>query len=247
MTSYNLQKPQVFLEKVVMSVVSHNQIELVEQLLSDLDGKLLFSEYEFEVVITHNLPCQIQMAKGFSFNVKEVFNLSAKGFGDNHNCVFENNRCDFFMVVNPDIKIIEKIHLTSLLKHARMGHISSPVIMTETGEVDDFKREIPNPINLLKRHIFRDSQETHNFWLAGMFLVFSTRSFVDLKGFDRRYFMYVEDCDLCYRARSMGMPITVLENTSVVHGAQRASRKRLTPFMQHVLSLMKFWFRNKRR
>jgi N-acetylglucosaminyl-diphospho-decaprenol L-rhamnosyltransferase len=52
--------------------------------------------------------------------------------------------------------------------------------------------------------------------------------------------MYVEDCDLCMRARKAGMILGDLENFSVIHNAQRTSRRRVDHFKWHIRSLLRY-------
>jgi len=76
-----------------------------------------------------------------------------------------------------------------------------------------------------------------NLWAAGMFLVFNSKVFKRLRGFDQRFFMYYEDVDICRRIHSLKLPIFYLEDVTVTHYAQRGSRKNLRLLRYHVVSL----------
>ena len=54
--------------------------------------------------------------------------------------------------------------------------------------------------------------------------------------------MYVEDCDLCMRARQANMNLAEIEDLTVIHDARRASRKSFKHFKWHISSLLKYWF-----
>ncbi len=41
-------------------------------------------------------------------------------------------------------------------------------------------------------------------WVAGSFIAFKSSSYRKVQGFDENYFMYCEDIDICYRAKSQG-------------------------------------------
>ena len=55
-----------------------------------------------------------------------------------------------------------------------------------------------------------------------MFLVFPRGLFENLNGFDKKFFLYCEDVDICARAALRDKPALVVENVKVTHDAQRA-------------------------
>ena len=78
-------------------------------------------------------------------------------------------------------------------------------------------------------------------WFAGMFLVTNKKTFKRVNGFDTKYFMYVEDCDLSYRVIEAGGKLEVIKNFNVIHDERRMSFKSLTHFKWHMKSLFYFW------
>lgn len=69
----------------------------------------------------------------------------------------------------------------------------------------------------------------HDFgWLTAACLALSTRTFMDLGGFDERYFMYWEDVDLSRRAAAAGFPLVLRSDLVAVHdegGTQNRSER----------------------
>jgi GT2 family glycosyltransferase len=66
-------------------------------------------------------------------------------------------------------------------------------------------------------------------FVTGACFAIGTEAFVELGGFDERYFMYFEDADLCRRASQRGMPIRYLP-TAVVRHVRGASTSGDYPF-----------------
>jgi GT2 family glycosyltransferase len=63
-------------------------------------------------------------------------------------------------------------------------------------------------------------------WVSGCFM-FVRSSFFDLAGgFDRRYFLYFEDVDLCRKARQVGLCVLYDPRLTVVHRASHGSARR---------------------
>ena len=76
---------------------------------------------------------------------------------------------------------------------------------------------------------------------GGYVLMVSGNHFKKLKGFDTKFYLYVEDCDLCMRSKYLGGQLIVLENFKVIHDAQRKSRKNWRFFILHIQSLLYYW------
>ena len=56
--------------------------------------------------------------------------------------------------------------------------------------------------------------------ISGACFIVSRRDFARLKGFDARFFLHVEDVDLCWRARQMGGAVLFHPRAEVIHEGQ---------------------------
>lgn len=228
--------------RILISIVSHNQQTLCGSLLRSIDSFVQSNNHEVIVALTENTQIENNI-KSERFKTYNIKNLRHKGFGANHNAVFERFESDFFFIVNPDI-ILDKIFDLDLMVELLIKQeldISSPQIVSISGGVEDYKRADLTFINLIKRKFFKKNLEKFD-WLGGMFLVLNSTSYRKLQGFDTDFFMYVEDCDLSMRARNAGMKIGDLDGFSVVHDARRASTKSFRHFRWHITSLLRYWF-----
>jgi N-acetylglucosaminyl-diphospho-decaprenol L-rhamnosyltransferase len=63
-------------------------------------------------------------------------------------------------------------------------------------------------------------------WASGALLLVRRETFEQLGGFDERFFMFMEDVDLCWRAREAGWRVMIEPAAAAVHvvGASRAAR-----------------------
>ena len=237
------QKTELSKICVVMSVVSHGQEHLVHALLKSLDTYLQLSQIELTIVISHNLHSN-EIYNSDCFNIVNIQRLTPKGFGENHNSVFENFKSDYFFVLNPDLIFDKPFDLDCSINYLQKNNldISSPLILNPDGKVADYKRADLTLNNFIFERILR-LRISEPEWFAGMFLIFRSRAFQKLKGFDQRYFMYVEDCDICMRARKKGLSLGDLKNFSVIHFAQRDSRKKIKLSLIHTFSLIKYWIK----
>jgi GT2 family glycosyltransferase len=63
----------------------------------------------------------------------------------------------------------------------------------------------------------------------------------DIQGFDERYFLYLEDYDLCRKIWCAGYRLAVLPSVQVNHGHGRASYQLGKAFWLHVRSACKYF------
>jgi GT2 family glycosyltransferase len=61
-------------------------------------------------------------------------------------------------------------------------------------------------------------------WIAGMFMLFDSRAFRDVGGFDEAYFLYYEDADI-RRLGALRRSVVYVPEAEIVHEARRASRR----------------------
>ena len=78
-------------------------------------------------------------------------------------------------------------------------------------------------------------------WIAGMFMIIPRAVFSEVGGFDHeRFFMYYEDVDICRRVRNLGYEIVYDPSQSVIHDAQRASRRSFQHMKWHLTSMFRY-------
>ena len=229
--------------KFVLSIVSHGQTNLVNLFLRSLSSNTSYNKYKNDIliVITHNIPEEKVDNKGI-VNYKEIWNLRRRGFSANHNRSFEISPSEYFLVINPDILITPDFSfdfiINSIVSNDQIA-VFSPLIINENAEQEDYRRADITLVNLIKRKL--GLQEKDFDWFAGMFLCFRSSAFYELGGFDERFFMYVEDCDICMRAVKNGLKLATDENVVVEHIARRESRRNIRHMQWHVMSILRYW------
>lgn len=81
-------------------------------------------------------------------------------------------------------------------------------------------------------------------WVSGGFMMVKTSLFNELSGFNEKYFMYLEDMDLCLRAKSKGSETYFFADSQVMH-AQHGSSNRSFAILNIYRSLLIFYKENK--
>jgi GT2 family glycosyltransferase len=213
---------------ITVSIVSHRQNALVNELLGDLWRHCGLS---LRVVLTENVPGEVPFAAGAA---EVIVNRSPKGFGANHNAAFRRCATDLFCIANPDIRIGSDPFpaLCEALSDPAVA-VVGPLVRSPAGTVEDSARRFPTVLSLARKAFagqagpdYRTDQGTTRVdWVAGMFMLFRSAAFRGAGGFDERFFMYYEDVDICRRLRAQGLATVFEPRASVVHDARRASRR----------------------
>jgi len=235
---------------VSVSVVSHGQANLVNNLLSDL---VRCNSVPLQVILTLNLDEPLPFAEtGHPFPLTVIRNVRPKGFGANHNAAFQHTEGRFFCVVNPDIRLPANPFpmLVSDLADHQVG-VVAPLVKTIDGTIEDSARRFPTPLTILSKLIGRPQTADYpplEFpfspdWVAGMFMLFRKDTFSRLNGFDESYFLYYEDVDICARMQKIGLRAVSDPRISCVHDARRTSHRNLRYMSWHLKSMAKFFSR----
>lgn len=236
-----------------LSIVSHGHKKHIARLLQDL---ATLTRNDFEVILTLNLPETLEIdCRQLPFPVTLIRNSIPKGFAENHNAAFAVSHGQYFVVLNPDIRLLDDPFgaLLSLLQ-ANPRAICAPLIVNAGGVVEDSARHFPTPAflaakligKLLRRRLTSDFIAVEDAismpdWVAGMFIAVPRDVYRGLHGLDERYRLYYEDVDFCARARLAGCKILVSGHAKVIHEAQRDSHRNLRYLGWHLRSALRFF------
>lgn len=237
-------------KSITFSIISHEQGELVRHLLTDIRA-LLSDIADFEIILTLNTPEEASYDEFKDLPLHIVKNPQPKGFGANHNAAFKLARGEYFTIVNPDIRLCAPHNIEALLAvftDSRVGAVA-PMVLSACGREEDNARRFPTVLRLAARRLrlqrgldYRWSSEPIAVdWVAGMFVVFRRAAFAAVHGFDERFFMYMEDADICRRLQGAGWSVWLTPGCSVVHEARRASRRNLKHLCWHLVSAFRYF------
>ena len=228
-----------------VSIVSHGHNKFVNKLLYDL---ILFEEIR-HIFITVNVPENpINIPKEIKHKTSLIINQFVKGFGENHNFALRHSCAKYFCVLNPDITFEENPFPSIIDSFDFEVAICTSKVLDPDRNLQDNAREFPNITQIFYRFFKlikknKNSKSLVKFpdWVAGMFMVIKSDDFKQVKGFDEKFFLYVEDADLCWRLKKIGKKVKLDHNTYCIHDARRDSHKSIKFFILHLMSLFRFW------
>lgn len=228
------------LKNVTISIVSHGQQALIIPLLEQLHN--FCAPIISKIIVTVNVPeDDLITEKNWSSSIELITNNFPRGFGANHNAAFTLCNTDWFLVLNPDVRLRGDA-ITPLLEIAQptCGVLAPRVL--EPGKTNpEAHRALLTPIEILQRHGLNLPSPTRPAWFPGLFMLFRSEALKQISGFDERYFMYGEDFDICARLSLKGWDLNAVEDITIFHEAQRASHRKWRHLRWHLSSLLKIW------
>jgi N-acetylglucosaminyl-diphospho-decaprenol L-rhamnosyltransferase len=159
------------------------------------------------------------------------------GYGAGANMGLRELRTELVVVSNPDVSVHPgslKV-LESLLVADPLVAIVGPRVEEPDGRRYPSARRFPSAIDAtghaLLGPFLPNNRYTRRYkmeeldatvasrvdWVSGAFFMARREALAELGGFDESYFMYVEDVDLCWRARQAGWEIAYAPDAVVTH------------------------------
>ena len=187
--------------------------------------------------------------------VRWVFNEKNGGFGYGMTMGAWQARGEYLVSLNSDVLLRSDFQemVDYLERHKQVGMIA-PQLEAPNGEVQDSYRDFITPLNLVRRNVKRffhrlpdpklSAPQTVD-WVIGAFMLTKKAYFERVGGFDyQRYFMYVEDMDLCRELKREGLQTVYYPLAKAEYVGTRASRKKWKYTKIHLQSLCRYWQKN---
>lgn len=242
--------------------VGMNHKNYLEALYGSLYGEGR-PETEFETVYVDNCSTDgsvVWLREKYP-QVKVVVNTEPLGFGENNNKGVMASRGDYIGIVNPDV-VLRKGSIDSILNKAKEKNFEGvicPQLLNPDGTVQYSVRKFVTLNMMLRRWISWENDNSNNSsvreylckdidqeqtqevdWAMGAAMFMSRDIYAQLGGFDQRYFLYMEDEDLCLRAWKQGIPVIYHPEAKMVHNHLRGSTHLSKKTLYHLKSFFTY-------
>ncbi|NMM99394.1 glycosyltransferase family 2 protein [Bifidobacterium olomucense] len=180
------------------------------------------------------------------------------GFGKGHNLILPYVHSEYHAIVNPDIELVNDAfsEMIAMMRNDSSIGMTIPKMLDTHGTLQRVYRRELTMVDMFIRmfcgnhfakrqawHTMQDQDYSKPFNVPfgqGSFLVVRTDLLKRLNGFDDRYFMYLEDADLCKRVNTVSK-LMYCPSASVVHKWEKGSHKNWKLFKIHVTSMYKYF------
>lgn len=229
-------------------------------------------DFDFEIIVVDNASSDAISVKFLETADKEgriklIKSEKNLGFGQGNDLGVRHARGEFIFFHNPDITVepdsLQKM-VDYLERSPRVG-ILGPKLIYTNGQVQQscrrdmnigdaiVKRTLLKLIPAFKKRLdkylmedFEHDEVASVDLLVGAALMMPSKIYKEVGGFDKRYFLFMEDFDLCKSVRKAGYEVIYYPEASLVHYHKRLSQGSLAGiiwkkvFWLHVASAIKY-------
>jgi GT2 family glycosyltransferase len=191
-------------------------------------------------------------------NLKLIFNKKNLGFGKANNQAMKISRGEYILLLNSDT-IIFDASISQILywlsTHPEYDMVGSKLLnsdKTVQGSVANFPH-----LKTVFKMLFFDrisnkktmySPETIGCvdWIMGAFMLLRKDVYRQTKGFDEKFFMYMEEVEWCYRIYQQKFKIGFYPNARIIHLGGKSSPNRTGPIVSIYNGLIYFYKKHKK-
>jgi len=192
--------------------------------------------------------------------IQYIFSGQNLGFAKGHNrCIelLKKESATFHLILNPDV-YFEPTILQSLMTELDQDQevaMVAPKVLFPNNDFQYTARKFPKVLEYVMRFLgvfnsYTKKQEYRNQdlqtsfypdFIHGNFMLFRTKDFLNLGGFDERFFMYMEDVDICKRIDRLGKKKLYFPQATIYHEFRKGSSKKIKLFFIHMQSLFRYY------
>lgn len=243
--------------KLSIIIVNYNHPFLIGKCIRSIARSNILFPYEIVIVDNashYDVLDQVARIKEKypELEVQIIKNKENIGFGKANNQGVEKARGEFILLLNTDIQVldnaIEKLvsvgeqHADSIVGGKLLNHdkteqpsagpfYSLPVtfgMLFLKGDTIGLTRYSPSVTKKVD-------------WVSGACMLMKRKTFTGLKGFDESIFMYMEEVDLCYRAKQVGLTVLFYPGSQFIHYGAATAQSRTGPILNIYHGLLYFY------
>jgi len=250
---------------VTGSIVTFNSISTIEATLRTVREQTRGVPFHLYVIDNSSRDGTVDYVKGID-PLAEILRIPWNvGFGAGHNLVLPriaNNGSKYHAVINPDIMLSQDAITKMALymdAHPEVVMLSPRIVFPDTHEDQVLGKRSPTPKYLaasrlrrgklanriLAEYAMLDENRNQPFEIenaTGCFMFIRTGTLQKIGGFDERYFLYFEDCDITRMLAREGK-VLYYPQAVVEHVWNRESKKDIRLAMVQVQSMMKYFWK----
>lgn len=198
-------------------------------------------------------------------DIDYIFLNKNVGFGAGHNVVINRikNVSKYHLVLNPDVTFLPQVipSLIKVLEKENEVAMIAPRVEYMNGKHQYSCRRFPTFFELVVRRIpflklffkkiikrgeYKDKDLKKPFYpeyISGCFQLYKTKDFIKVNGFDERYFMYMEDVDICRKLIKEERKNLYYPKEVILHFFEKGSSKNIRLFIYHIISIFRYFYK----
>lgn len=217
---------------LAIQIVNYKTKTYLSDLLKDLVSDLKNATFSYEInILDNDSGDQLDdLKKDFpQLPISIYYSKKNLGFGAGHNFLAQKTEADYLLILNADLKIIEKDSVTQLYSAINSDpdiDVLGPRLVKESGRTQVWDHGHFIPI-LPKIYMYwrEDKNPCSVAYVSGAVFLIRKSSFDQVKGFDPKIFLYSEELDLCIRIQDTGGKIVYNPSVKVMHFGSVVAKK----------------------
>jgi GT2 family glycosyltransferase len=219
-------------------ILNYNTKELLHSCIESM-LKVYKKEVEngtFEIIVVDNASTDGSLESIENARIKKISNRENYGFSKGNNIGAKQAEGKYILFLNSDTLVLDKGFLdvvAFLENNATAGIVGGKLInvngsaQPSTGKFYSLSYVFLNLFGLERLGMVRisPSKTVPVNWVSGASLLIRKSLFKRLGGFDEQFFMYMEDMELCFRAKKLGFKTYFFPNVSIVHKGLGSSNR----------------------
>jgi len=182
---------------------------------------------------------------------------SNRGFGAGHNRALSLMKSQYHVVINPDIIVPSGalLEMITFMNERNDIGLLTPKILFPDGRLQYLCKHNPTFRDLFMRLVFKNHCRKRQDWFemretnydkeffveyaSGCFMFFRTEVYLQIHGFDEKFFLYLEDADITRRVNEVSKTLFVPQ-IHVFHEWQRDQHKKISLMLVNLQSWLHY-------
>jgi len=223
-------------------IVNYRSEQYLEKCLASIYQKSNSEQLEIIIVNNDQQVDLLEMKQKYPA-IKLIKQENNVGFGRACNVGAGEAQGELLLFLNPDTQFLDDYASQIIAKfkaNAQIG-VVGPRLITDEGETQEWCagkdvtiwRLIKNNLWIIEsKKIWESTRATSVDWVSGAALVIKRDLFEKIGGFDKEFFMYGEDMDLCRQAKVLGYSIFYYPDIAVLHSGGKSRESWLKQKLQ---------------
>ena len=232
-------------------VVSYNTKKITENCIESINRSLTNTKIKYEIIVVDNNSVDgsaqtlQKIAQDKNSHVIYFQTRSNLGFGRGNNFGVKKASGKYILLLNTDVivlnRAIEKLFNFYISNEKQVHFLGAKLLNQDLTAQPSACRFFTLPVVfatlLLKGDYWGLTRSSPNKfcqvdWISGACIMTAKKYFQRLGGFDKNIFMYMEEVDLLYRAKKIGLNTFVYPESQIIHLGSASSNGRTYPILQ---------------
>jgi len=255
--------------KLSIIILNYKTKKLTNKCINFLYKYPINCNFEIIVVDNNSQDNTIQyLEKKWKNHIKTIASNINKGFGGGINLGIKKAKGQYILTLNPDIEVWKNSinYLLDFIKNNPNCAICGPQLIYPDGTIQDSYRRFPTLTDLfikrtflrkifkkrMSKYLMHQTSQTKTQpvdWMIGGFLMIRQNFLQEISGFDERFFLFLEDTDICRQAWNKNQKVMYVPQAKAYHHHKRLSGNNFLDaifkktFYIHISSALKYWWK----